>query len=49
MGYVTDSKWYNMNAYETWTMGWFGPGNGDYMSEIMERMIEKTPMVETTE
>ena len=41
MGYVTDSKWYNMNAYETWTMGWFGPGNGDYMSEIMERMIEK--------
>jgi len=40
MGYVTDSRWYNMNAYETWTMGWFGPGNGDYMSEIMERMIE---------
>jgi len=25
MGYVTDNKWYPMNAYETWTMGWFGP------------------------
>ena len=41
MGYVTDSKWYSMNAYETRTMGWFGPGNGDYMSEVLEKLIEK--------
>lgn len=41
MGYVTDSKWYGMNAYETRTMGWFGPGNGDYMSEVLERVIGK--------
>ena len=41
MGYVTDSKWYKMNTYETRTMGWFGPQNGDYMSEILEGMIEK--------
>ena len=41
MGYVTDNKWYEMNAYETRTMGWFGPQNGDYMSEVIERLIEK--------
>jgi len=28
MGYVTDTKWYDMNAYETRIMGWFGPENG---------------------
>ncbi len=39
IGYVTDTKWYDMNAYETRTMGWFGLGNGDYMSEVMERLI----------
>ena len=44
IGYVTDSKWYNMNAYETRTMGWFGPGNGDYMSEVMMREISNELM-----
>ncbi len=41
IGYVTDSKWYAMNTYETRIMGWFGPYNGDYMSEVMERLIER--------
>lgn len=41
IGYVTDSKWYRMNAYETRTMGWFGPGNGDYLSEVLMRLMEK--------
>ena len=41
MGYVTDTKWYEMNTYETRTMGWFGPQNGDYMSEVLERLIGK--------
>lgn len=41
MGYVTDNKWYDMDAYETRIMGWFGPQNGDYMSEVIERLIEK--------
>lgn len=39
IGYVTDSKWYDLNKYETRTMGWFGPGNGDYFSEVIRRLI----------
>ncbi|MDB5281642.1 MAG: hypothetical protein JWO06_717 [Bacteroidota bacterium] len=40
IGYVTDRKWYSMNAYETRTMGWFGPGTGDYISEVMMRLTD---------
>jgi hypothetical protein len=47
MGYVTDTKWYDMNAYETRIMGWFGPENGDYMSEVLERMIGGMLQVKT--
>ena len=42
MGYVTDSKWYELNKYETRTMGWFGPGNGDYFSEVIRKLMAKT-------
>lgn len=41
MGYVTDSKWYKLNTYETRTMGWFGNHNGEYMSEVLIRLMEK--------
>src|SRR5581483_826412 len=40
-GYITDSKWYHLNTYETRTMGWFGPANGDYMNEVLMRVMEK--------
>jgi neutral ceramidase len=45
IGYITDSKWYGMNAYETRTMGWFGPGNGDYMSETLMRLMQRNETV----
>jgi neutral ceramidase len=45
MGYVTDTRWYEMNAYETRTMGWFGPYNGDYLTEVISRLIDKTAEV----
>ena len=41
MGYITDDKWYDMNAYETRTMNWYGPYNGAYLTEVIERMLEK--------
>jgi neutral ceramidase len=41
IGYVTDSKWYELNKYETRTMGWFGPGTGDYFSEVIRRLMAK--------
>ena len=41
MGYVTDSRRYKLNTYETRTMGWFGDNNGDYLSEVVIRILEK--------
>jgi len=41
MGYVTDSRRYKLNTYETRTMGWFGDNNGDYLSEVVMRILEK--------
>lgn len=42
IGYVTDTKWYTINAYETRTMGWFGPSNGDYFNEIIIKLMDKS-------
>jgi neutral ceramidase len=42
IGYITDSRRYELNTYETRTMGWFGPGNGDYLSEVIMRAMLKT-------
>lgn len=39
IGYITDDKWYNKKSYETWTMNWFGPENGAYLSEIICKLL----------
>ncbi|HLP51575.1 MAG TPA: neutral/alkaline non-lysosomal ceramidase N-terminal domain-containing protein [Chitinophagales bacterium] len=39
VGYITDSRRYNLNTYETRVMGWFGDRNGEYMSEVVMRMM----------
>ena len=41
IGYITCDSWYELNTYETRTMGWFGPGNGAYLSEIAERLLKR--------
>ena len=41
IGYITDSRRYPLNTYETRTMGWFGYGNGDYLSELVMRVMGK--------
>ena len=41
IGYITDSRRYSLNTYETKTMGWFGAGNGEYLSEVVMRVMEK--------
>jgi neutral ceramidase len=41
IGYVTDDKWYGMEAYETKTMAWFGPGNGAYVTEVINAIVER--------
>ena len=43
IGYVTNDKWYDKNdiyTYETYTMNWFGPYNGRYISELIKKTIE---------
>lgn len=39
IGYITDSRRYQLNTYETRTMGWFGYGTGDYMSGVISRLL----------
>lgn len=41
IGYITDDKWYDLNTYETRMMGWFGPGNGTYLSEVAIKSLAK--------
>lgn len=41
MGYVTDDKHYDRQTYESQTMGWFGPYNGAYFSEVIKTIIDK--------
>ena len=40
IGYVTKDEWYDLNEYETRVMNWFGPYNGAYFSELIEKVIE---------
>jgi neutral ceramidase len=39
-GYITPMKYYDQNGYETRVMNWFGPGNGEYFSECVRRMVD---------
>ena len=43
IGYITDDKWYDrtdINTYETHTMNWYGPYNGQYFSTLIKKIIE---------
>lgn len=41
IGYLTPSKYYEMDEYETRLMSWFGPYTGDYLTEIMKHGISR--------
>ena len=41
VGYITEDSHYHLNKYETRMMNWFGPGNGEYFSEIVMKLIDK--------
>ncbi|EAY24501.1 hypothetical protein M23134_06488 [Microscilla marina ATCC 23134] len=40
VGYITYDKWYNVNEPETRHMNWFGPYNGAYFTEVIQKVIE---------
>ncbi|WP_373521410.1 alkaline ceramidase [Aquiflexum sp.] len=41
IGYITPDQYYNYKLYEVRDMNWFGPYNGAYFDEIINRLIQK--------
>lgn len=39
IGYITPDAYYNLDQYETQTMNWYGPGNGNYIQECLKKMV----------
>ncbi len=40
IGYVVRDEWYDLEKYESRSMSWYGPDNGSYLSEIIERILQ---------
>lgn len=40
IGYITADQYYDYDHYETRLMNWYGPGNGAYMTECLQKMVE---------
>lgn len=40
VGYIIPGRYYYLNKYEPKTMGWFGPGMGDYTVELIRQITE---------
>ncbi len=41
LGYVTPSKYYYHNSYESFLMGWYGPSMGDYITDLLFKSSNK--------
>lgn len=41
IGYITPDKYYDTSHYEVRDMNWFGPYNGAYFDEILQKFIKK--------
>ncbi len=41
VGYITHDRHYDLNAYETRTMNWYGPQNGVYFQAIIQKILRK--------
>lgn len=41
VGYITPDKYYDLVKYETREMNWYGPGNGSYFTELIDKIIDK--------
>jgi len=40
VGYITADQWYDLEAYETLTMNWYGIGNGAYFTESINSILK---------
>lgn len=41
IGYITKDEYYDLNKSETFEMNWFGPHNGEYLSEVIMKLADK--------
>jgi neutral ceramidase len=41
VGYITHDRHYDLNSYETRVMNWYGPQNGVYFQEMIEKILKK--------
>jgi neutral ceramidase len=41
VGYITHDRHYDLNSYETRTMNWYGPQNGVYFQDIIQKILKK--------
>ncbi len=41
IGYITADEWYDLEAYETLSMNWFGAYNGAYITEYINNIVQK--------
>jgi len=41
VGYITHDRHYDLDAYETRVMNWYGPQNGIYFQEIIQEILNK--------
>lgn len=39
IGYVTPSRYYDVDHYETQLMNWYPPGNGEYITECLQKLM----------
>jgi neutral ceramidase len=39
IGYVTPTKYFDVDNFETRFMNWYPPGNGEYIQECLERLL----------
>jgi hypothetical protein len=39
IGYLTPAKYYDVNHHETQLMNWYGPGNGEYVEQSLEKLM----------
>lgn len=40
IGYITADQYYDREHYETRLMNWYGPGNGDYLTECLLKLTQ---------
>jgi neutral ceramidase len=39
IGYVTPFKYYDLDHHETQLMNWYGPGTGEYVEQVLEKLL----------